>query len=338
MNLWPPGPCPPTALLRGEGCDLGVRLLEVCYTQSHIQSVVRPALERRIAEALERGDGPAAAAALQGMLDSWPVAALIDASVKLWTDRAAAAVVPVLAKAAELLCLAHGWSKVGSGPWPMPDEEWITAQIPPGVRSICRRSDTDGSDLLEGITGHAVVERPWALPAVDVVSAEMLVPNRGEIVGRLVRAEVACIELVGELPPGPDARLAMGEVRMEALAQAAYERFGVAGLIAPRAPMWRQLLRPAPAGTEGDVLHQACDTAVIPGPPSALIQGTASPVGWLLWRGPHGAVAVQPEAVAVLGQLDGERTIQQIADSMDAPAGVVKQMADQLVKLGAATA
>ena len=61
-------------------------------------------------------------------------------------------------------------------------------------------------------------------------------------------------------------------------------------------------------------------------------------MGWLLWRGPYASVPVQPEAVALLGALDGTRDLAEVAEALGAPANVVAEMAQQLVKLGAATA
>ena len=135
-----------------------------------------------------------------------------------------------------------------------------------------------------------------------------------------------------------EAALALGELRLEGLAQHAYESFGAAGLMAPRAPKWSQLLRPAQAGTDGAVLQQVCHTAIMPGPPSALLRGEVSAVGWLIWRGPHAPVAVQPEAVAVLGAFDGQRDLEAVAAHLGAPLASVQAMAAQLVALGAASA
>jgi hypothetical protein len=313
-------------------------LLERCYASGHIEAAVRPALQERLGAALSNEDGVAAAEALQALLDTWPVAALVDASVKLWTERAAAAVVPVLARAADLLCLAHGWGRVGAGPWPLPDQEWIRAQVPEGSSVVLRRSSEDGADAVAEALGLPITDRAWALPAVAQVSVDELVARRAELARQLVHAEVAAVSIEGVLPDGPEAALAMGEIRMEALAQRAFERFGVAGLLAPKAPQWSQLLRPAPPGQSGTRLSQACDTAILPGPPAALVEGTARPVGWLLWRGPHAPVAVQAEAVAILSEMDGQRDLESIAATLGAPEPAVREIADQLVQLGAATA
>ena len=58
----------------------------------------------------------------------------------------------------------------------------------------------------------------------------------------------------------------------------------------------------------------------------------------MLWRGPHAPMAVQAEAVALLGALDGERDLDQVAAHLDAPAAVIKRMAAELVRVGAASA
>jgi hypothetical protein len=170
------------------------------------------------------------------------------------------------------------------------------------------------------------------------VSADELASRREELARRLVHAEIAAVAVEGELPADTQTVLALGEMRLEGLAQRAYERFGAAGLLAPRAPSFSEILRPAPSGVQGEKLRQACDTAILPGPPSALARGEGSPVGWLLWRGPYASVPVQPEAVALLGALDGTRDLAEVAEALGAPANVVAEMAQQLVKLGAATA
>ena len=338
MRVWPPGPCPPTGLLRGDGCDLGVRLLETCYTATHIQDEVRPRLRASLQEALSQGNANIAATSLQGLLDTWPVAALVDAGVKLWTERAAAAALPVLGRAADLLCLAHGWPTMAVGPWPMPDPDWIGAALPAEATELCGRGPGDGAGAVADLTGLPRVDRSWALPAVGRVRAEDLVAQRAEITRRLVHAEIAAVAVEGALPDGPEAALALGEIRLEGLAQRAYERFGIAGLLAPRAPSWSEILRRAPAGKPGSQLRQICDTAILPGPPAAVARGEGRDVGWLLWRGPHPPVPVQSEAVALLGALDGSRDLSDVAAALGVPEAPVTEMAAQLVALGAATA
>lgn len=338
MNLWPTGPCPPTGLLAGDGCDLGQVLLTQCYTGSHIEAEVRPKLQERLTEALDIGEHARAASLLDAFVDTWPVAALVDAGTKLWTERAAAAALPILGRASALLCLAHEWTSQECGPWPVPSMQWMQANIPEGVIQVCTRAQGDGAEALASLTGLPLLDRPWALPEVVDVDAEDLVERRASLANQMVHAQIAAVRIRGVLPQGAPAALALGELRLEGLAQDAYERFGVAGLIAPRAPRWSQLLRPATSGTQGSVLHQTCHTAILPGPVSALAQGEAGPVGWLLWRGPHAPMAVQAEAVALLGALDGARDLDQVAAHLDAPAAVIKRMAAELVRVGAASA
>ena len=338
MNLWPPGSCPPTALLTGDGCDLGAILLRDCYTAEHIEGVVRSRLQARLGECLDQGRTTEAAQVLQALLDTWPIAALVDAAGKLWSERAAAVALPVLGRAAEVLCVAHGWDALPDGPWPVPDAQWVAEHTDPGVTQICRRAEQDGSDALASTSDMPVIERPWALPAVEAVSAEDLVAHRAELAHQLVHARIAAVRVQGEIPDTPEAALALGELRLEGLAQQAFEAFGVAGLLAPRAPRWSQLLRPAQAGADGAVLSQTCHTAIMPGPPSALMRGEVRAVGWLLWRGPHAALPVQPEAVAVLAALDGVRDLEAVAAHLGAPLSSVQAMAAQLVAVGAATA
>jgi len=338
MKVWSPGPCPPTGVLRGEGCDLGALLLESHYSQAHLVHEARPRLQAMLAELLDGGESAEAATVLQALVDTWPAAALVDAAARLWTEQGAAAALSVLGRVAELLCLAHGWSPLGRGPWPMPDDDWVRANVPAGASEICRRTEADGAVAVGELMGLNVSDRAWALPCVEVVRGEELVSRRGELARRLVLAEIAALDIEGPVPAGPDAALAMGELCMEAMAQAAFDRYGVAGLLAPRAPAWSEILRPAPAGVMGEILRRTCDGAVLPGTPAALARGEVSGTGWLLWRGPYLPIAVQPEAVTLLGALDGEKDLEQVAAQLEVPLDAVQSMAEELVRVGAATA
>ena len=334
MNVFPPGPFPPTGLLRGDGIDLGQCLLEDCYTGSHMEQEVRPRLLARLEGAVDEGDGPGADALLQAVVDTWPVSALVDAGVKLWTERVAAAALPVLGRAAELLRYAHGWSPLGSGPWPMPDQAWIQARLPEGATHICSRGQGDGAAAIAALTGLPQVDRSWALPQIAEVRGDELVSQRAALARQMVHAQIAAVAVSGPLPPGPEAALALGELRMEGFAQGAYEHFGTAGLLAPRAPSWQQLLRPAPPGSPGERLRQTCHTAILP----SLTSGEPGPVAWLLWRGPHAPISVHPGAVALLGTLDGERDLRAVAAELGTSFEMISPMADELVRLGAASA
>ena len=120
------------------------------------------------------------------------------------------------------------------------------------------------------------------------------------------------------------------------LAQAALERFGVSGLRAGSVRDWKAQLRPQATAPVHGPLVPRCSAAVLPGTPGRLARGDASPVGWLLWESPSAPVAVQPAAVAVLRELDGERELAEIAASLEAPPEAVQAVAAELCRVGAA--
>jgi hypothetical protein len=336
MRVWPPGPFPPTNALRGEGHDLSGRMLDVLYSRDHLTGSARDGVLAALTEAVQRQQWAAGAVLLQAALDTWPLGALIDEAARDWATSADSTALTVLARAAGVLQIAHGWPPQAEGPWPMPDEAWIVANAPEGATDVGRRGPNDAAvAVTSALDLPSAADQPWALPPIAEVPADALVAQRHALVRRLVRGEICAVRVTGEAPDDPAVQLALGEIRMEGVAQAAFERFGSAGLLAPDAPAFEALIGAPGPGPLGQTFQPLCDGILLPGPVAAMAEGTPQNVGWLLWDAPVAPVAVQPAAVAVLQAVAGESTPEAVASALGAPVDHVREILSSLIDIGA---
>jgi hypothetical protein len=340
MIVRPPAPFPPLGAELPGTLDLGVRLRDQLFVGAVLSGPLRQALSGRLGQAVNAGEWRGAARLLAAYLDSYPLAALLDAARLRWTDGPDPDALAVLARAGELVCLAMDWQAGPDGCWPWPSTAWIEGTIGGvGVSAVEQRDPQDGAEQLALLLGEVPVDEgilSEVLPPHATVSGERLAERREELCGWLARGDLTAVRVTGELPDDPAARLALGEIRLEGERQAALERFGLAGLRAGSVRDWKAQLRPQATAPVHGPLVPRCSAAVLPGTPGRLARGDASPVGWLLWNAPTAPVAVQPAAVAVLRELDGERDLAAVAGSLEAPPEAVQAVAAELCRVGAA--
>lgn len=144
---------------------------------------------------------------------------------------------------------------------------------------------------------------PAALPPHLSLAGDTLVAERARLCGLAADGQLAGVLFESPVPATPAAMLALGELRMEAPAQHAVDRYGLPGLLAPDAPAWPDAFGAAPPGRPGPTLELRCDYAVLPGTPERLRRGDPSPVGWLLWNGPAAPVPVAAPVIGLLSTL-----------------------------------
>jgi len=340
MIVRPPAPFPPLGAEPAGMLDLGVRLRDQLFVGAVVGGPLRQALSGRLGQAVESGSWHAAARLLEAFLDSFPVAALVDGARARWTEEPDPEALSVLGRAGELVCLAMDWGAAPDGCWPWPSEAWIEGTVgTASVDAVEHRDPQDGAERLAILLGEVPVDEgifEEVLPPHATVSGARLAERREELCGWLARGDLTAVRVLDALPDTPAARLAMGEVRLEGERQAALERFGLAGLRAGAVKDWRGQLRPQATAPVHGPLVPRCSAAVLPGTPGRLERGDAAPVGWLLWEAPSAPIPVQPAAVAVLRQLDGERDLASVAEALEAPPEAVEAVAAELCRVGAA--
>ncbi|MEC8425314.1 MAG: hypothetical protein VX000_16130, partial [Myxococcota bacterium] len=320
MIVLPPAPFPPLGTEAAGTLDLGVRLRDQLFVSAAVGGPLRQALAGRLGTAVETEQWHAAARLLEAFLDSFPVASLVDAARMRWTEGPDPQALAVLARAGELVCLAMDWKAGPDGCWPWPSDAWMEGTVGTvGVSAVEQRDAQDGAELLAVLLGEVPVQEgilAEVLPPHATVSGERLAERREELCGWLARGELTAVRVTGEVPADPATLLALGEIRLEGARQAALERFGVSGLRAGSVVDWKEQLRPQATAPVHGPLVPRCEATVLPGTPSRLARGDARPVGWLLWNAPSAPVAVQPAAIAVLRELDGERDLAAIAAAL----------------------
>ncbi len=339
MIVVPPAPFPPVGGEAEGTLDLGVRLRDQLFTGAVLRGPLRRALQGRLGQAIDGAVWGEASALLRAWLDTFPVGALVDGARQAWTVGPDGDALAVLGRAAEIVRLAMGWEMGDDGPWPWPSEQWIEGTVGrASVAAVLQRDPDDGAPQLAALLGDVPVDRGALddVPPHGVVPGIALADRRAQLGGWLARGELVAVRVRGEVPDDIGTTLALGEMRLEGSAQAAFERWGVAGLRAGRVPDWQdQLQRRAVAPVVG-VLARRCSSAMIPCTPARLLQGDTKPVGWLLWEAPVAPLAVRPAAVAVLDLIDGERSLDEIARALVVPVEAVREVASELCRVGAA--
>lgn len=339
MIVVPPAPFPPVGGEAEGQLDLGVRLRDQLFTGAVLRGPLRQALQGRLGQAIQAQAWGDASALLRAWLDTFPIAALVDGARATWTAGADGPSLAVLGRAAEIIRLAMGWEMGDDGPWPWPSDQWIEGTVGRvAVEAVLQRDPDDGAKRLAALLGDVPVDRGDLpdLPPHAVVPGIALADRRAQLGGWLARDELVAVRVRGELPDDPPTTLALGEMRLEGSAQAAFERWGVAGLRAGQVPDWQDQLQRRAVAPVVDVLARRCASAMIPGTPARLLQGDTKPVGWLLWEAPVAPLAVRPAAVAVLDLVDGARTLEEIARALVVPTDAVREVASELCRVGAA--
>lgn len=327
-----------------EEVDLAPVFRDRLFTGHHLDGPARRALQTRLGQALNAGQLELGADLLSAWADTWSLSAMVDDANDAWSEAPDGPALRVLVRSAEVVRLALDWETTPDGPWPWPDEAALrqaAGEVDPAQDAVLKCHPADGAERLAGVLGLPVVQGvPLELPAHRVIDPAQLVALRAELGAALADGSVAAVAFTRPPDATPAAALALGELRLEGRAQAAVEACGLAGLLAPEVPSWASLRSPAPSEDGGvdarTVLDAACEGALVPGPPGRLRRGQLDTVGVLLWVGPHPPVWVAPVAVHVLRALDGQRSLGVIEAAMQAPPGALVDVAEELVRVGAA--
>ena len=327
----------PTGSGSGE-IDLGIALRDQYFCRERVAGPVRDGLKRRLAQAIEQSEPGLAAVLLSAFLDSFAVAGMVDSARTVWTTGPDAAALAVLARAGQIICLGEGLKAHPGGPWPVPTEEWIRQEVGDADQIVQTHEDDGARWIADRLALELVVEESEVMPEVIRVSGDSVAEQRIEIVSALVREEAMAVLVETAVPNDSASQLAMGEIRLEARAQKAFEAYGWAGLWVQDYLKFDDLLGSAPEGHSGEVVRPRCSAAVLPGTPSQLRQGRLGDTGWLLWEGPVRPVAVQPVAVELMRAMDGKKDHQGLAAATGLEPRMVRDICDALRQLGAVSA
>ncbi len=274
--------------------------------------------------------------AIDDLIDTWPLASLVEDARQKWTDGPDGFSLAVLARCAQVVAGVLGFPQVIDGRWPMPDVEWIEQMAGPGPHLVVGRGPRDGAPAMAVVLRTRVGGRePVPTPPTIEAHGDTFVDELPNLLAGIERGDGVAIRF--ETPHKWDAASMEGmeTVRQAAPAQWAFERYGTAGLICPDAPDWHEMLERAPAGVRGDVLKTACNVLILP---TLTEEGEVDVFGALCWDGPYQPIRVINSAAEVLRRLDGKKTMADLATELHAREATVKNLLDQLVDIGAATA
>ena len=171
------------------------------------------------------------------------------------------------------------------------------------------------------------------VPAHISLPGEELVARRGEICAKALKKEIWGVICTTPVPLDPESQLAMGEIRMEARAQEALERFGLVGLLAPGAPVWSECLGRAPRGHMGESLRLMCDLALLPSTPNRLAKGELQVTAWMLWNGPAQPLPIHKAVYVLLKNISKGPTEAYAAAGISVEQG--SEMLKELISMGA---
>ncbi|TNE87584.1 MAG: hypothetical protein EP330_17970 [Deltaproteobacteria bacterium] len=336
IRVHPPGPYPPHGREVPGEVDLGIRLRELMYTRHAVTGWARRALSDRLGVVAR---DPMRLAMASGWIDdlptTWPLGAMIDDARERWTQGPDGEALAVLLRASHLMSPVLGWPTSIDRRWPMPDPDWVKGQIPEGasVRMVPRgRAD--------GTAGLAIV-LDAEVEAGGIAESRVLAAGIDEIESdpeRFVQALADGVSAIQITTPGPsteDQHVAWERVREAGDKQLHYERGGLAGLTVDELPRFDELLGEAPSGTWGDRLVASADVLFLP---TISQDGSLGVVGVVAWDGPYHPIRVVPGAAEIIRNLDGKSTLDQLAANFEIDSGSLRDILDQLVELGAATA
>jgi hypothetical protein len=318
--------------------DLGVRVRDLLFRREVLVGAARRGMAGSLSSSW--GDPNRAARSMsliEPFLHTWPLGAMIEDARERWRQGPDGRALAVLARAAEIVSTAVGWPTSLDRRWPMPDPDWMLAQLPEGEElTVAARGPSDGS---VGVSVALGVPRrgrePLALPAWRDVPGDEAAARQEELIAALERGDIAAVRWVGHLPDDDATKRAMAALRSRASRQEATDRFGLAGLAAGSAPRFEDLLGEAPAGIPGAHVAARCDAAVVP---TLSKEGRIEAVGCLVWDAAYAPVLVVPAAVEVLRRLDGATSAAEIGRELNAPAATIQRVVDQLIGVGAASA
>ena len=334
--MFPPGPFPPHGVEELGQVDLGIRVRDLFFRRDLIVGPVRRALVEHLqAAASVPGRLAMATSTIEALLDTWPLASLIEDAVHEWVDGPNPVSLAVMARCAEVVAPAVGWPLSIDRRWPMPDEAWIRSSAGEGPFVVVGRAPRDAAPAvavsLDAPLGEA---EALDLPKVLTVSGDELVTQLDTLVGALESGSAAAIQFDTPVPWDDASRAALETLREYSDLQQSYEKYGQAALETGPAPAWKDLLQDAPPGRPSDTPARCCDAVVLP---MLDAQGKPETVGCLVWEAPFKAVTINPAGVEVLRHMDGQTTAQAIAEKVNSTEENIAGVMAQLVRLGAAS-
>lgn len=336
-RILPPGPFPPHGEEPVGTVDLGIRVRDMMCRRDLVVGPVRRALAEHLAQAARQPERLLVALSqVELLVDTWPLGALIDDAVDRWRQGPDPAALAVLFRASEVVGAVLGWPRAVDRRWPLPDEAWMREQLPEGDAVIVPRGARDGAAAVAVALDLPVADPEWIeLPAVRTVPGEGLLGAVDELVQGLTGGVFSAVRFSSVPAHDGGTQAARAALREASPLQAAYERYGDAGLVAGELVEFGSLLGKAGPGTKGERPQRTCDALILP---TLTEDGKVSAVGCLVWDGPIRPMRVNPVAVRILELLDGARDAAAVASELGAEVPIIEQAFGQLVELGAASA
>lgn len=336
VPVYPPGPFPPHGQERPRTVDLGIRLRDLLYTREFMVGTARSVL----ASSVSRMSGAPQLylrnyRVIELLVDTWPIGALIDGAREAWTRGPDGRALAILERAAEVAASVLGWPTSLDRRWPMPDEATILDLAGPGPHVVIGRGGQDGAPAVAVTLGARLGPiEPLALaPAADVHGDE-LVARRGELVELLARGEAAAVRFTCPPPDDPESRSALEDIRKLAVAQAAFDRYGQAGLSVMTAPSrLDDVLTDAPPGKVGEEVVRCCSILVLP----TLQDGEMRAMGTLAWDAGYRPVQVSPGIAALLSILEQPMRVEDLARKIQVGEDELRPVLKELAEVGAIT-
>jgi hypothetical protein len=278
----------------------------------------------------------AAADHIAGLLDTWPLGALIDDACETWTQGPNGHALAVLTRATEVLSPVLGWPRTVDRRWPLPDEEWMRQQLDPDLLyGVVSRGPRDGSHAVSVATGQPMAPaEPVDLPKYCRVPGDELAATLEDVLALIQSDGIVAVEFESFVPTGAAGLAAHARLRNALPSQSAMDSHGLAGLVAGHVPHWSTLLGAAPSGVAGLRPKAIAEGLIIP---KLNADEEVVERGVLVWDAAYHHVYVHPAAVEVLHSLDGLRNLAEIASTVGASEALVIEVAHQLVELGAAS-
>ncbi|NCG17906.1 MAG: hypothetical protein GWP91_02705 [Rhodobacterales bacterium] len=334
-KVYPPGPYPPHGVERDGEVDLGIRMRDQLLRSEVISGGVRQVLADRLNNIARAGRLSMAPSLVDALLDTWPLAAVVDDARDRWVAGPDGEALLILSRAMHVVGMALGWPETIDRRWPMPDVDWIEREAGEGPFDVVIRGRADGAPATATVLNTFVaLKEPLDTPPVRSVQGDEIVDMLDELLSSVASGEYAAIRFESPVPWDELSQAALATLEESNPKQRLFRRFGLAGLLVDDTPEHFDDLLGTPKIHKATLRPQTrCSGLVLP---RLSENGQVTTVGAVAWEAAIKPVLVHPLAIQLLQLLDGEHTRADLLDADDRfTPEILDHLLTQLQEIGA---
>jgi len=271
---------------------------------------------------------------VDALVDTWPLAALIDEAREQWAEGPSLRGLSIIERGMRVVSMALGWPETVDRRWPMPDLDWILRQTGDGEFVVQGRGDRDGAPAIAAsLNCELIPPLPSQKANLLNLQGDELARRVDEVAAALTNRAFDAVHFETPVPWDQDSRDALTRIESDFPLQRAFRRHGQVGLVVGDcATDFRELLGTPPPGQASEQPVARCDALMVPRTDN---QGRSALAGVLVWREAYRPMWVHPFAIELLQQLNGRQGKAELLKQFELDEGTLDGLLDQLRELGA---